>query len=129
MIEYLNLGLFILIAIFISCIIIILPYFIRNFFFINNNDLKNQVKIDKTAKFESYECGLPQINNPNANFDIKFYLFAILFVIFDIEIMFLLPFAINLKKLSLFAFCSVILFLNVLFIGFIYEKKSGALDL
>ncbi|MBP7189894.1 MAG: NADH-quinone oxidoreductase subunit A [Rickettsiaceae bacterium] len=80
------------------------------------------------AKLGSYECGFDPIGTARQNFDVRFYLVAILFIIFDLEIMFLLPWAITLKKIGVVGFISMMLFLFTLIIGFIYEWKKGALE-
>ena len=79
-------------------------------------------------KLSSYECGFEPFSDARSKFDVKFYLVAILFIIFDIEIMFLFPWAITLGKIGLYGFWSMIVFLFILTIGFIYEWKKGALD-
>lgn len=83
-------------------------------------------------KTSSYECGFDPFGKPEKNarkkFNVQFYLVAILFIIFDIEIAFLFPWAVALKKIGVFGFWSMILFLSVLGIGFIYEWKKGALE-
>ena len=79
-------------------------------------------------KLSAYECGFEPFNDSRMEFDIRFYLVAILFIIFDLEIAFLFPWAITLGNLGLFGFFSMMLFLFILTIGFIYEWKKGALD-
>tara|TARA_B100001123_G_C14396742_1_gene665121 strand:+ start:105 stop:470 length:366 start_codon:yes stop_codon:yes gene_type:complete len=79
-------------------------------------------------KLSSYECGFEPFADPRDRFDVRFYLVAILFVIFDLEIAFLFPWAISLKGIGLFGFVSMMIFLLVLTIGFIYEWKKGALQ-
>ena len=79
-------------------------------------------------KLSAYECGSEPFNDSRMEFDIRFYLVAILFIIFDLEIAFLFPWAITLGNLGLFGFFSMMLFLFILTIGFIYEWKKGALD-
>jgi NADH-quinone oxidoreductase subunit A len=81
----------------------------------------------------AYECGFPAFGDARMKFDVRFYLVAILFIIFDLEVAFLFPWAITLTDLSggttgLFAFWSMMVFLGVLTVGFIYEWKKGALE-
>ena len=79
-------------------------------------------------KLSAYECGFEPFNDSRMEFDIRFYLVAILFIIFDLEIAFLFPWAITLGSIGYFGFFSMMLFLFILTIGFIYEWKKGALD-
>lgn len=79
-----------------------------------------------------YECGFdafdPPLENARRRFDVHFYLVGILFIIFDIEIALLFPWAASIRKIGLFGFYSMILFLFILIIGFLYEWRKGALD-
>ena len=79
-------------------------------------------------KLSPYECGFEPFNDSRMQFDVRFYLVAILFIIFDLEIAFLFPWAISLGKIGLFGFVSMMIFLFILTVGFIYEWKKGALD-
>ena len=79
-------------------------------------------------KISAYECGFNPFDDARSTFDVRFYLVAILFLIFDLEVSFLFPWSIILNKLSLFGFWSMIIFLIVLTIGFIYEWFKGALE-
>ena len=79
-------------------------------------------------KLSAYECGFDAFDDSRMEFDVRFYLVAILFIIFDLEIAFLFPWAITLGKTGLFGFWSMMVFLGVLTIGFIYEWKKGALE-
>ena len=79
-------------------------------------------------KLSAYECGFEPFNDSRMEFDVRFYLVAILFIIFDLEIAFLFPWAISLGQIGLFGFVSMMIFLFILTIGFIYEWKKGALD-
>jgi NADH-quinone oxidoreductase subunit A len=79
-------------------------------------------------KLSAYECGFPPFSDARAKFDVRFYLVSILFIIFDLEIAFLFPWAIALGDIGLFGFWSMMLFLAVLTVGFIYEWKKGALE-
>lgn len=79
-------------------------------------------------KLSAYECGFEPFGDARGQFDVRFYLVAILFIIFDLEVAFLFPWAIVLKKIGMLGFWSMMVFLGVLTIGFIYEWKKGALD-
>ncbi len=79
-------------------------------------------------KLSAYECGFLPFSDSRMEFDIRFYLVAILFIIFDLEIAFLFPWAITLGKIGFLGFVSMIIFLFILTVGFIYEWKKGALD-
>jgi NADH-quinone oxidoreductase subunit A len=81
-----------------------------------------------SEKLSSYECGFPPFADARAKFDVRFYLVAILFIIFDLEVAFLFPWAVALGAIGLFGFWSMVVFLAVLTIGFIYEWKKGALE-
>ena len=79
-------------------------------------------------KNSAYECGFNAFDDARMKFDVRFYLIAILFIIFDLEIAFLFPWAVSLGTIGLVGFWSMIAFLGVLAIGFIYEWASGALE-
>ena len=79
-------------------------------------------------KNSTYECGFDPFDDSRSRFEVKFYLVAILFIIFDLEIIFLFPWAIAFNEIGLFGFLSMMFFLLVLTIGFIYEWMKGALD-
>ena len=79
-------------------------------------------------KLSAYECGFEAFEDARVKFDVRFYLVAILFIIFDLEIAFLFPWAVSLGEIGVFGFWSMMLFLGVLTIGFIYEWKKGALE-
>ena len=79
-------------------------------------------------KNSAYECGFEPFESARLKFDVRFYLVAILFIIFDLEIAFLFPWAISLGQIGLYGFWSMMLFLFILTVGFIYEWKKGALD-
>ena len=81
-----------------------------------------------TEKNSAYECGFDAFDDSRHKFDVRFYLVAILFIIFDLEIAFLFPWAIALGDIGVFGFWSMVVFLGVLTVGFIYEWKKGALD-
>jgi len=79
-------------------------------------------------KLTSYECGFDAFDDSRKPFDVRFYLVAILFIIFDLEVAFLFPWAVSLGGIGMFGFWSMIVFLGVLTIGFAYEWKKGALE-
>ena len=79
-------------------------------------------------KVSAYECGFNAFDDARMKFDVRFYLVSILFIIFDLEIAFLFPWAVAFKEVSIFGFWSMMLFLAVLTVGFIYEWKKGALE-
>jgi NADH-quinone oxidoreductase subunit A len=81
-----------------------------------------------SEKLSPYECGFEPFQDARSKFDVRFYLVAILFIIFDLEVAFLFPWAVSLGRLGLFGFWSMIVFLGILTIGFIYEWKKGALE-
>jgi NADH-quinone oxidoreductase subunit A len=81
-----------------------------------------------SEKVSAYECGFEAFNDSRGQFDVRFYLVAILFIIFDLEVAFLFPWAISLGGIGLFGFWSMIIFLGVLTIGFVYEWRKGALE-
>ena len=113
--NYLTIIIFFAIALILS-----LGFLILNFAFSPKNP--------DPEKLSAYECGFEPFNDSRMEFDIRFYLVAILFIIFDLEIAFLFPWAITLGNIGLFGFFSMMLFLFILTIGFIYEWKKGALD-
>jgi|TARA_Y100000590_G_C15322072_1_gene864369 NADH-quinone oxidoreductase subunit A len=80
------------------------------------------------AKQSPYECGFEAFEDARIKFDVRYYLVAILFIIFDLEIAFLFPWAVALKEIGMAGFWAMMIFLGVLVIGFIYEWKKGALD-
>ena len=79
-------------------------------------------------KLSEYECGFPAFEDSRAQFDVRFYLVAILFIIFDLEVSFLFPWAVAFRQIGAFGFWAMMLFLGVLTVGFIYEWKKGALE-
>ncbi len=79
-------------------------------------------------KESAYECGFPAFSDARSKFDVRFYLVSILFIIFDLEVAFLFPWAIALGDIGILGFWSMMLFLAVLTVGFIYEWKKGALE-
>ena len=81
-----------------------------------------------SQKLSPYECGFDPFDDARSRFDVRFYLVAILFIIFDLEVAFLFPWAVALGSIGLFGFWSMVVFLAVLTVGFIYEWKKGALE-
>jgi NADH-quinone oxidoreductase subunit A len=79
-------------------------------------------------KLSAYECGFKAFDDARMKFDVRFYLVSILFIIFDLEVAFLFPWAVSLGKIGLYGFWSMMIFLAVLTIGFIYEWRKGALE-
>jgi NADH-quinone oxidoreductase subunit A len=79
-------------------------------------------------KLSAYECGFEAFDEARKQFDVRFYLVAILFIIFDLEVAFLFPWAVALGDIGLFGFWSMVAFLGVLTVGFVYEWKKGALE-
>ena len=79
-------------------------------------------------KSSPYECGFEAFEDARMKFDVRYYLIAILFILFDLEIAFLFPWAVVLKEIGLFGFIAMMIFLAVLVVGFIYEWKKGALN-
>ncbi len=98
-----------------------------SFGFIVLNFLLSPNKPDP-EKLSAYECGFEPFEDSRMEFDVRFYLVAILFIIFDLEIAFLFPCAISLGNIGFLGFCSMMIFLFILSVGFIYEWKKGALD-
>ena len=79
-------------------------------------------------KLSAYECGFEAFEDTRARFDVRYYLVAILFIVFDLEIAFLFPWAVVLPDIGIFGFWSMMIFLGILIIGFVYEWKKGALE-
>ena len=79
-------------------------------------------------KLAPYECGFEAFEDARMRFDVRYYLVAILFILFDLEIAFLFPWAVALKEIGFVGFLSMMVFLGILTVGFIYEWKKGALD-
>lgn len=113
--EYLPIVIFLGLAAIVSIALLIVPFVIAP----SNPD---------PEKLSAYECGFDAFDDSRMRFDVKFYLVAILFIIFDLEVAFLFPWAVSLGDVGLFGFWSMMVFLGVLTIGFIYEWKKGALE-
>lgn len=115
LLQYLPILIFLTLAVGLAVIMIVLPY------------IAAKIKHDK-EKISQYECGFEAFDDAKSEFDIKFYLVSILFIIFDLEIAFLFPWAVSLKEIGVFGFWSMMFFLLVLTVGFAYEWKKGALE-
>ena len=115
LIEYLPILLFIGIAGAVSLALLLVPFVIA------------PSKPDP-EKLSAYECGFPAFGDARMKFDVRFYLVSLLFIIFDLEVAFLFPWAITLGTIGVFGFWSMVVFLGVLTVGFIYEWKKGALE-
>ena len=113
--DYLSIIIFLVLALGLSCAFVVV------------NFDKSKKKPDP-EKLSAYECGFEPFEDSRMEFDVRFYLVAILFIIFDLEIAFLFPWAISLGNIGLLGFSSMMIFLFILTIGFIYEWKKGALD-
>jgi NADH-quinone oxidoreductase subunit A len=81
-----------------------------------------------SEKLSPYECGFEAFEDARMKFDVRYYLVAILFILFDLEIAFLFPWAIVLREIGLFGFLAMVVFLAILVVGFVYEWKKGALE-
>ena len=79
-------------------------------------------------KLSAYECGFDAFEDARGRFDVRFYLVSILFIIFDLEVAFLFPWAVSLSEIGPFGFWSMVVFLGVLTVGFVYEWRKGALE-
>jgi len=115
LVEYLPILIFFGIAVAIAGIAVGASYFIAT-------------QRPDVAKNSAYECGFEPFEDARHKFDVRFYLVAILFIIFDLEVAFLFPWAVTLGKTGVFGFWSMMLFLGILTIGFIYEWRKGALE-
>ena len=85
-------------------------------------------QLPDSEKLSPYECGFEPFDDARTKFDIRFYLVSLLFIIFDLEVTFLFPWAVSLKNIGVFGYTSMMFFLFILTIGFIYEWKKGALE-
>ena len=113
--DYLPLVVFIAVAIGIGLALLVVPFIVAY----QNPD---------PEKLSAYECGFNAFDDARMKFDVRFYLVSILFIIFDLEVAFLFPWAISLKSIGAFGFWSMVVFLLVLTVGFVYEWKKGALE-
>jgi NADH-quinone oxidoreductase subunit A len=113
--AYLPLVVFIGVALVIGLALLVVPFLVA-------------YKQPDPEKLSAYECGFNAFDNARMKFDVRFYLVAILFIIFDLEVAFLFPWAVAFGELGAFGFWSMMVFLGVLTIGFVYEWKKGALE-
>ena len=113
--SYLPIVLFIAVAAVVGLALIIAPFLVAY----RNPD---------PEKLSAYECGFNSFDDARMKFDIRFYLVSILFIIFDLEVAFLFPWAVAFKDVGWFGFWSMLIFLGVLTVGFIYEWRKGALE-
>ena len=113
--QYFPILLFLAVAIGLSCAIMLIPFLLNK-------------RTGDSEKLSPYECGFEGEGRVRNEFDVQFYLVAILFIIFDLEVAFLFPWAVSLGKIGIFGFWSMIVFLSLLTVGFIYEWKRGALE-
>ena len=113
--NYLPIIIFLIVALGLSCAFVVINFILSP-------------KRPDPEKLSAYECGFEPFEDSRMEFDVRFYLVAILFIIFDLEIAFLFPWAISLGGIGALGFWSMMFFLGVLTIGFIYEWKKGALD-
>jgi NADH-quinone oxidoreductase subunit A len=113
--TYLPLVIFFGVALVIGFALIVVPFLVAPY------------KPDP-EKLAAYECGFPAFDDARMKFDVRFYLVSILFIIFDLEVAFLFPWAVAFKEAGSFGFWAMMAFLGVLTIGFIYEWKKGALE-
>ena len=113
--DYLPLIGFIGVALFIAAALLVVPFLVA-------------FKAPDPEKLSAYECGFNAFDDARMKFDVRFYLVSILFIIFDLEVAFLFPWAVAFQDVGLFGFWSMMVFLAVLTIGFAYEWKKGALE-
>lgn len=115
LLDYLPLAVFIAVALGIALALMVVPFVLA-------------YQRPDTEKLSAYECGFNAFDDARMTFDVRFYLVAILFIIFDLEVSFLFPWAVAFGEIGLFGFWSMMVFLGVLTIGFIYEWRKGALE-
>jgi len=113
--EYLPLVVFMGVALVIGVALMVAPFLVA----VRNPD---------SEKVSAYECGFNAFDDARMKFDVRFYLVSILFIIFDLEVAFLFPWAVAFKQVGAFGFWSMMVFLAILTVGFIYEWRKGALE-
>ena len=113
--EYLPILMFIAVAVGLGVLLVLAAFILA-------------VRHPDPEKLSAYECGFNAFDDARMKFDVRFYLVAILFIIFDLEVAFLFPWAISLSDTGVFGFWSMIVFLGILTVGFIYEWRKGALE-
>lgn len=117
--QYLPILLFLGVALGLSCLFVFLPMGVSRLTGSHN---------PTEAKLTEYECGFPAFEDARSQFDVRFYLVAILFIIFDLEAAFLFPWAVSLETTGWLGWGAMMVFLFILLVGFIYEWKKGALE-
>ncbi len=117
--EYAPILLFLAVALSLSALFVFLPMGVSRLTGTHSPD---------PEKLSEYECGFPAFEDSRSQFDVRFYLVAILFIIFDLEAAFLFPWAVSLGQIGWIGWSSMMVFLVILTVGFIYEWKMGALD-
>ena len=115
LLDYLPLAVFLGVSLVIGLALMVAPFLVA-------------VRHPDPEKVSAYECGFNAFDDARMKFDVRFYLVSILFIIFDLEVAFLFPWAVAFKEVGLFGFWSMMVFLGVLTIGFAYEWKKGALE-
>ncbi len=115
LVEYLPILIFLVIAIGLAVVMVAASYIVAK-------------QRPYSEKDSAYECGFEAFDDARGRFDVRFYLVAILFIIFDLEVAFLFPWAVALGEIGEFGFWSMVVFLAILTVGFIYEWKKGALE-
>ncbi|SJZ55463.1 NADH-quinone oxidoreductase subunit A [Consotaella salsifontis] len=113
--SYLPIVIFILVALVVGLGLLVAPFMVA-------------FKAPDDEKLSAYECGFNAFDDSRMRFDVRFYLVSILFIIFDLEVAFLFPWAATFGRLGWFGFWSMMVFLAVLTVGFVYEWKKGALE-
>ena len=113
--NYLPILIFIIVGLGLGCVMILMGSMLGP-------------KRPDSAKLSPYECGFEAFEDSRMKFDVRYYLVAILFIIFDLEIAFLFPWAVVLDEIGMFGFLAMMVFLGILVVGFIYEWKKGALE-
>jgi NADH-quinone oxidoreductase subunit A len=113
--TYLPLVIFIAVALAICAVLLLVPFLVA-------------YKQPDAEKLSAYECGFNAFDDARMKFDVRYYLVAILFIIFDLEVSFLFPWAVAFGDLGAFGYWSMMVFLAVLTVGFIYEWRKGALE-
>ena len=117
--NYLPILIFLIVAAALAAVLLVLGTGIGRYFSRFHRD---------PAKLSPYECGFDAFEDARSKFDVRYYLVAIVFIVFDLEIAFLFPWAVALGKIGLFGLIAMAIFLAILVVGFIYEWKKGALD-
>lgn len=113
--NYLPILIYILFGVFFGTVIIVVGWLFSP-------------KKPNSEKLSTYECGFEPFDDARLPFDVRYYLVAILFILFDLETAFMFPWAVVLRKIGVFGFVSMAIFLGILLIGFLYEWKKGALE-